>query len=215
MKKLFSLLFVITIIYSSQAQKVDTLSYSIGVVLAQQLKQKGIDIANMADFQKAVSDVLKNNPLSIEAQKATDIFNLHARAQSEKVNQIRKDEGAKFLAENGKRKGVVTTDSGLQYEVMKEGTGASPKATDKVTVHYHGTLTDGTVFDSSVQRGQTIDFPLNQVIPGWTEGLQYMKEGGKTRFYIPYNLAYGERGAGGIIKPFSTLIFEVELFKVN
>nr|MBP7274004.1 FKBP-type peptidyl-prolyl cis-trans isomerase [Saprospiraceae bacterium] len=210
-----SLLFVITIIYSSQAQKVDTLSYSIGVVLAQQLKQKGIDIANMADFQKAVSDVLKNNPLSIEAQKATDIFNLHARAQSEKVNQIRKDEGAKFLAENGKRKGVVTTDSGLQYEVMKEGTGASPKATDKVTVHYHGTLTDGTVFDSSVQRGQTIDFPLNQVIPGWTEGLQYMKEGGKTRFYIPYNLAYGERGAGGIIKPFSTLIFEVELFKVN
>ena len=210
MKKLFSLLFVITIIYSSQAQKVDTLSYSIGVVLAQQLKQKGIDIANMADFQKAVSDVLKNNPLSIEAQKATDIFNLHARAQSEKVNQIRKDEGAKFLAENGKRKGVVTTDSGLQYEVMKEGTGASPKATDKVTVHYHG-----TVFDSSVQRGQTIDFPLNQVIPGWTEGLQYMKEGGKTRFYIPYNLAYGERGAGGIIKPFSTLIFEVELFKVN
>ena len=215
MKKLFSLLFVITLIYSSQAQKVDTLSYSIGVVLAQQLKQKGIDIANMADFQKAVSDVLKNNPLSIEAQKATDIFNLHARAQSEKVNQIRKDEGAKFLAENGKRKGVVTTDSGLQYEVMKEGTGASPKATDKVTVHYHGTLTDGTVFDSSVQRGQTIDFPLNQVIPGWTEGLQYMKEGGKTRFYIPYNLAYGERGAGGIIKPFSTLIFEVELFKVN
>ena len=107
MKKLFSLLFVITIIYSSQAQKVDTLSYSIGVVLAQQLKQKGIDIANMADFQKAVSDVLKNNPLSIEAQKATDIFNLHARAQSEKVNQIRKDEGAKFLAENGKRNVIL------------------------------------------------------------------------------------------------------------
>lgn len=123
--------------------------------------------------------------------------------------------GAKFLEENGKKEGVVTTASGLQYLVLREGTGRSPSATDTVEVHYAGTLLDGREFDSSYKRGQTIEFPLNHVIPGWTEGVQLMKEGAKYRFFIPSNLAYGLRGAGGVIGPNQTLIFEVELIKVK
>jgi FKBP-type peptidyl-prolyl cis-trans isomerase FkpA len=127
------------------------------------------------------------------------------------------EKGEKFLAENKTKEGVKTTDSGLQYKITKEGTGKSPKATDVVVVHYEGKLLDGTVFDSSIKRGQPIDFPLNRVIPGWTEGLQLMKEGGKAILYIPSKLAYGPRGtgAGGPIGPNETLIFEVELIKVQ
>jgi len=125
-------------------------------------------------------------------------------------------QGQEFLNENKKRTEVITTASGLQYEILKKGSGTvSPKATDKVEVHYHGTLIDGTVFDSSVNRGKTIAFGLNQVIKGWTEGVQLMQEGDKFKFFIPSELAYGDRGAGGMIKPNSTLIFEVELFKIN
>ena len=123
-------------------------------------------------------------------------------------------EGKAFLEANGKKDGVVTTKSGLQYMVLTEGTGRSPKATDKVRCHYEGTLINGTVFDSSYQRGEPADFPLNGVIPGWTEGVQLMKEGSKFRFFIPYLLGYGERGAGSSIPPYSTLIFDVELIKV-
>jgi FKBP-type peptidyl-prolyl cis-trans isomerase FklB len=126
-----------------------------------------------------------------------------------------KEDGVKYLQDNMKREEVQVTPSGLQYEVIKEGTGASPKATDTVEVHYKGTFIDGTTFDSSYDRGQTISFPLNRVIKGWTEGLQLMKEGGHYKFVIPYNLAYGEGGAGAAIPGFSTLIFEVELFKVK
>ncbi|NVK36849.1 MAG: FKBP-type peptidyl-prolyl cis-trans isomerase [Gammaproteobacteria bacterium] len=123
--------------------------------------------------------------------------------------------GAAFLAENAKKEGVITTESGLQYQVLEAGTGDThPKANSTVTVHYHGTLLDGTVFDSSVRRGQTISFPLNQVIPGWTEGVQLMVVGEKTRFFIPSRLAYGNRNAG-VIKPGSTLIFDVELFAIQ
>ncbi len=125
------------------------------------------------------------------------------------------EKGEAFLAENGKRDGVKTTASGLQYEVLTEGTGASPKATDTVEVHYRGTLIDGKEFDSSYKRGETIQFPLNGVIPGWTEGVQLMKEGAKYRFFIPSKLAYGSRGAGGVIGPDETLIFDVELIKVR
>jgi len=125
-------------------------------------------------------------------------------------------EGRDFLAANAKKPGVVTTASGLQYEVMVQGAGgAKPKATDKVKTHYHGTLTNGTIFDSSVQRGEPISFGLNQVIKGWTEGLQLMSVGDKYRFFIPFELAYGERGAGGVIPPYATLIFEVELLGIN
>ena len=120
-----------------------------------------------------------------------------------------------FLAENGKKEGIVTLPSGLQYQVLKEGNGKKPSATDQVVCHYEGTLIDGTVFDSSYQRNQPATFGLNQVIPGWTEGVQLMQEGAKYRFFIPYKLAYGERGAGAQIPPFATLVFDVELIEVK
>jgi FKBP-type peptidyl-prolyl cis-trans isomerase FklB len=126
-----------------------------------------------------------------------------------------REDGIKFLQENMKRPEVQTTASGLQYEVIREGTGTKPRATETVEVHYRGTFIDGKTFDSSYDRGQKITFPLNRVISGWTEGLQLMKVGAHYKFYIPYNLAYGEAGAGGVIPPFSTLIFEVELFSVK
>lgn len=126
-----------------------------------------------------------------------------------------KEAGAKFLEDNGKREGVKTTASGLQYEVIAEGEGATPRKEDKVTVHYKGTLTDGTEFDSSIARGQPVTFPLGNVIPGWTEGLQLMKTGGKAKLYIPAELGYGERGAGAKIGPNETLVFEVELIKIE
>ena len=135
--------------------------------------------------------------------------------QSEVKAQRAKQEGIDFLANNAAKEGVTVTASGLQYEVLTAGSGKSPVATDLVTVHYHGTLIDGTVFDSSVERGEPASFPLNGVIPGWTEGLQLMQEGGKTRFYIPSELAYGDRAASELIGPGSTLIFDVELIKVG
>ena len=125
------------------------------------------------------------------------------------------DEGSSFLIENAKKEGVITTSSGLQYEIISNGTGATPSESDKVTVHYHGTLLDGTVFDSSVDRGQPATFPVNGVIPGWVEALQLMNVGSKYKLYIPSDLAYGERGAGGAIGPNATLIFEVELLSIN
>lgn len=135
-----------------------------------------------------------------------------ASAKSAQENQA---EGAAFLAENAKKKDVITTSSGLQYEVLKAGNGAKPTAASKVTVHYKGTTLDGNEFDSSYKRGMPATFPLNRVIPGWTEGLQLMQEGAKYRFYIPADLAYGERGAGRDIGPNATLIFDVELLKVD
>ena len=140
-----------------------------------------------------------------------DYFTKQQAAASEGIIKA----GADFLAENGKRKGVTTTKSGLQYEILKKGNGPIPAATDNVETHYHGTLLDGTVFDSSVERGQPISFGVNGVIAGWTEALQLMNVGSKWKLYIPYNLAYGERGAGQSIGPYSTLIFEVELLKIN
>lgn len=136
------------------------------------------------------------------------------KAAAEEAGKAAKEEGVKFLAENAKKEGITVTASGLQYEVLTEGTGAQPKATDTVRCHYEGRLLDGTVFDSSYKRNEPADFGLQQVIAGWTEGVQLMKEGSKFRFYIPYMLAYGEGGAGAMIPPYSTLIFDVELIKV-
>ena len=137
------------------------------------------------------------------------------RAKADEASKEARKDGEDFLAENAKRPEVKVTDSGLQYEILQGGEGASPSATETVEVHYHGTLIDGTVFDSSVERGQTIEFPLNRVIPGWTEGVQLMKEGAKYRFFIPYDLAYGAQGSPPKIPPYSALIFDVELFKVK
>ncbi len=183
--------------------------------MAQNLKQQGMDKLDASSLAAGVADVVNDKELKMDLEQCNQIVQTYMQAQAGKEYADNKQAGVDFLAENKKRPEVKTTDSGLQYEVLTEGTGASPKATDKVTVHYHGTLIDGTVFDSSVERGEPATFPLNGVITGWTEGLQLMKEGSKYRFFIPSNLGYGDRAAGPKIQPFSTLIFDVELINVQ
>lgn len=200
----------------------DKTSYAFGLTIGQQLRELGLkDILQIEDFADAVKDMLQGNQCKIEFEEANHILDTLFKELERKKNAEAAERGAKakeagatFLAENAKKAGVTSTASGLQYEVLTEGTGRQPKATDTVRCHYHGTLIDGTVFDSSVQRGEPCSFGLNQVIAGWTEGVQLMKEGAKYRFYIPYNLAYGERGAGASIPPYSALIFDVELLEV-
>ena len=199
----------------------DKVSYALGLGIGQQLAQMGASDLNIDDFADAIKDVINGNELKVPHKDAQTIVQEYFRQQEERINAIRaeqgkaaKAEGEKFLAENGKKEGVVTLKSGLQYEVLREGNSKKPKATDQVKCHYEGTLINGQVFDSSYKRNEPAVFPLNQVIPGWTEGLQLMQEGAKYRFYIPYILAYGESGAGGSIPPFATLIFDVELLEV-
>ena len=199
----------------------DKLSYSLGIGIGSQLLDLGATELNAEDFTQAVKDVLQGNDLEIapdEAQKIVAKFLQEADARKRSAmaekGKAAKESGEKFLAENAKKEGIVVLPSGLQYEVLTEGTGKKPKATDSVKCHYEGRLTDGTVFDSSYQRGTPATFPLNGVIAGWTEGVQLMGEGAKYRFYIPYNLAYGENGAGSMIPPFAALVFDVELIKV-
>lgn len=192
----------------------DKISYALGIGIGQQLKNMNIDGFNIEDFARSIAEVMAGEPTAMTAREAQEMLNDYfARKQAEQSKQAI-EEGAAFLHNNGQREGVVTTKSGLQYEVLNEGTGRSPKATDKVRCHYEGRLIDGSIFDSSYQRNEPADFGLNQVITGWTEGVQLMKEGAKYRFYIPYLLGYGERGAGSSIPPYSTLIFDVELIKV-
>lgn len=200
----------------------DKVSYALGLGIGQQLAQMGASDLNIDDFADAIKDVINGNELKVSHKDAQTIVQDYFRQQEERINAQRaeqgkaaKAEGEKFLAENSKKEGVVTLKSGLQYTVLREGNGKKPKATDKVRCHYEGFLINGQVFDSSVQRGEPAVFPLNQVIPGWTEGLQLMQEGAKYRFFIPYNLAYGERGAGQQIPPFSALVFDVELISVK
>lgn len=193
----------------------DTISYSLGVLVASNLKNQGFDNLNSESFTKAVNDVLSGSDLKIDVNQANQHITEYLKIESEKAGKGAIEEEKAFLATNAKKEGIKTTSSGLQYEVIKSGSGATPSASDKVTVHYTGTLLDGTKFDSSVDRGQPATFPVNGVIAGWTEALQLMKEGDKWRLYIPFSLAYGERGAGDAIPPFSTLIFDVELIKVN
>ena len=198
-----------------ETKEMESVSYSLGVLVAQNLKSQGFKDINITEFATAIDDVLQGRETRIDPQQANEAvqkYMTEAKAAQHKGN---KDAGEAFLAENGQRAEVTTTASGLQYEVMVEGDGEKPSATDEVTVHYHGTLIDGTVFDSSVQRNKPASFPLNQVIAGWTEGVQLMSVGSKYRFFIPYNLAYGERGAGAQIKPFSALVFEVELLSIK
>ena len=200
----------------------DKLSYALGLGIGQQLKQMGLkDVLKVEDFTQSIIDVLADADLKVshaEGQKIVNDFFQKLedvkRAEAAEAGKAAKADGEKFLAENAKKAGVITTASGLQYEVLTEGTGKKPKATDKVRCHYEGRLIDGTVFDSSYQRNEPADFGLQQVIAGWTEGVQLMAEGAKYRFYIPYMLAYGEGGAGALIPPFSALIFDVELIKV-
>ena len=199
----------------------DKVSYALGLGIGRQLSQMGANELNIDDFAQAIKDVLAGDQPKVADQETQQIVQEFFQAQeakqraaaAEKGKVVRKA-GEDYLAENAKKEGVVTLPSGLQYKVLKEGNGKKPKATDKVKCHYEGMLIDGTMFDSSIQRGEPAVFPLNQVIAGWTEGLQLMTEGSKYRFFIPYSLGYGEHGAGASIPPFSALIFDVELIEV-
>jgi peptidyl-prolyl cis-trans isomerase len=200
----------------------DQLSYALGLGIGHQLLQMNAEGLNIDDFAQAIKDVMTGGELKMkeaEAQQMVQQFFAEQEALQQAANaekgKAAKAEGEQFLAENAKKEGVKTTASGLQYQVLCDGNGKQPKATDQVECHYEGTLIDGTKFDSSYDRGQTATFPLNQVIAGWTEGLQLMHEGAKYRFFIPYQLAYGERGAGASIPPYAALIFDVELVAVK
>ena len=192
----------------------DKISYALGLGIGQQLKSMNIKNFNLEDFTQSISEVISGKATSMTAREAQELLNDYFATKAAEDAKENIAEGADFLRQNGQREGVVTTKSGLQYEILQEGTGRSPKATDKVRCHYEGRLINGEVFDSSYKRNQPADFGLNQVIAGWTEGVQLMKEGAKFRFYIPYLLGYGEQGAGSSIPPYATLIFDVELIKV-
>ena len=193
---------------------VDKISYALGLGIGQQIKSMNIGHFNVEDFAQSVSDVLEGKQTAFSSREAQIMLQDFFSKKQKEEAQAHIAEGKAYLDAIAKKEGVVVTKSGLQYEVLQEGTGKSPKATDTVRCHYEGRLLDGTIFDSSYKRGEPADFGLNQVIPGWTEGVQLMKEGAKFRFTIPYLLAYGEQGAGSSIPPFSTLIFDVELIKV-
>lgn len=190
-------------------------SYGLGVLVASNLKTQGGDSLDVEALTIAIRDVYQNKTLKIQQQDAMMIVQTYMQQAAEKKNSKLREGSATFLKENKTKEGVITTASGLQYKVLTAGKGKAPKATDNVTVHYIGKLVDGTVFDSSVERGQPVSFGVNEVIPGWTEALQLMHEGDKWLLYIPQELGYGERGAGGQIPPYAALIFEVELIKVN
>lgn len=203
----------------SLTNQVDSTSFAIGVNVAENL---GKNIAQQ--FEEVNLDLLKaglnagidtNNKSEISGAVAEQIIEEFFKSKQELTAKKAQGEGAAFLAENANREGVISLESGLQYEILNEGNGQIPTINDKITAHYHGTLIDGTVFDSSVDRGEPASFPVNGVIAGWTEALQIMPVGSKWKLYVPSDLAYGERGAGQIIGPYSTLIFEVELLSID
>ena len=193
----------------------DKISYAIGLSMGQNLLGSGVTSLEYADLAAGIKDVLEKNQPQISYQEAQQVLGKFFSELEQKIAGEAKAAGEAFLAENAKREGVKVTESGLQYEVLDGTIGQKPKATDKVRVHYEGTLIDGTVFDSSYKRGESITFGLNQVIKGWTEGLQLMSIGSKYKLYIPYQLAYGERGAGANIPPYAALIFTVELLGIE
>lgn len=193
----------------------EKVSYALGMNIANSILASGVKDLNISEFAKAVEAVLKGEETSMSiADSQATLQEYFTKLQEEQTKEF-KAEGEAFLAENAKKEGVVTLSSGLQYKVLKAGNGKSPKASDSVECHYEGRLINGAKFDSSYDRGETATFGVTQVIAGWVEALQLMKEGDKWQLYIPYNLAYGERGAGAQIPPFATLIFDVELIKVK
>lgn len=203
-------------------QNLDRISYALGLSMGNNFRGSGIKQLNVKDFSDGVAAVFNGEKPKMtydeakqEIQKFFEAMEAEQQAAATKMAEVNGKAGEEFLNENGKRAEVVTTPSGLQYEVVEEGTGSQPSDTDNVTVHYTGRLIDGTVFDSSVERGTPATFGVNQVIPGWVEALKMMKEGAKWRLFIPANLAYGAQGAGNIIGPNATLIFDVELIKIN
>lgn len=199
----------------------DRISYIIGRDMAANFQKQGLEInpeifiQGMKEAMSGTKSELTQDEIQEAMMELQQLMQSRQAASHSRNGEINKQEGEAFLAENKNREGVVTLPSGLQYMVLREGTGQSPERTDKVTTHYHGTLIDGTVFDSSYERGQPATFPVNGVIAGWTEALTQMKEGAKWRLFLPANLAYGAQGAGDDIGPHSTLIFDVELLSVN
>lgn len=193
----------------------DKVSYALGLSIGQNFAQSGIKTLVTEDFLLGMNDMMSGGQSKISYQEAQQILNDFFTELESKAATAAKAEGEAFLAENAKRPEVKVTESGLQYEVIEQTIGQKPKATDKVKVHYEGTLPNGTVFDSSYRRGEPITFGLNQVIKGWTEGLQLMSVGSKYKLYIPYTLGYGEQGAGSQIPPYAALIFTVELLGIE
>lgn len=218
MKKtiIYTLLFMgVLTINAQNTTEMEKVSYSLGVNVAKSVQAQGLESIDAPAIAKAFKDVFEGNDLDISEEEANLVLQDYFTKINNKAQEANIGTGMKFLEENAKKEGVVTTASGLQYTVIIKGDGVQPKETDNVTVHYHGTLLDGTVFDSSVERGQPASFPVNGVIPGWVEALQLMNVGSKYKLFIPSNLAYGERGAGGAIGPNATLIFEVELISIG
>ncbi|WP_218916654.1 FKBP-type peptidyl-prolyl cis-trans isomerase [Alkaliflexus imshenetskii] len=193
----------------------DNVSYALGMNIARNLMASGMESVNYDDFVSGMKAALENGTPLMDMNEANQLLQQHFMALESKKHEAATIEGEAFLVENAKKEGVVVLESGLQYEILNDGTGERPSAEDSVKCHYHGTLIDGTVFDSSVQRGEPAVFPVNGVIQGWVEALQLMNEGSKWRLYIPSNLAYGTRGAGGVIGPNATLIFDVELIAIE
>jgi len=191
------------------------ISYALAMNIASNIKQQGfIDSLHVPSFQQAFLDV-KNGEEKMEPMEAGAMIKTFLNEVSEKRSAALRSEGEAFLAKNKQKEGIITTESGLQYEIISEGDGETPGPNDRVKVHYEGKLLDGKVFDSSYQRGEPIVLSVNGVIKGWTEALQLMQTGDKWKLYIPYNLAYGERGAGGDIPPYATLIFDIELLSIE
>lgn len=193
----------------------ENLDYALGLVIGSNLRGLGVEKIDSAAFLSGVEDLLLGRTPAMDVATAQRRVAAFLQEQEARRSEGLRAEGEAFLKQNAKKQGIVVTKSGLQYEVLSEGTGALPRATDTVRCHYEGRLVDGSVFDSSYRRGEPAEFPLNGVIAGWTEGLQLMKEGAKYRFYIPQELGYGARGAGSSIPPYAALIFDVELIKVK
>ncbi len=194
---------------------IDSVSYGIGVSIGENLVRDGLDSVNVDLIAQGMRAVMKKDSVKITSQQAGQIIQAYVGQMAEVKSKAARADGDKFLVENKKKDGVVTLPSGLQYKVIKMGTGPKPLATDTVTTHYHGTLVDGTVFDSSVERGEPVSFPVGGVIQGWVEALQLMPTGSKWKLFIPSDLGYGDQGAGGVIGPGAVLIFDVELIGIN
>ena len=225
MKKYIRIALIVSVISSCQnlnqqkfnfdeANELEKVSYSIGINVATSIKSEGLDSINSFYISKGFQDVFENKDLAINIEESNKIIGEYFNKKQDAKNQRLAIDSKIFLEENKQKDGVMTTESGLQYLILSEGRGNNPTLNDNVTVHYHGTLIDGTIFDSSVDRKQPATFPLNGVIPGWQEALQMMSVGSKWKIFIPSELAYGESGTGAI-GPNSTLIFEVELLSIN
>ncbi len=195
--------------------QLDSVSYAVGLMMASDLKRQGLDELDPRSMTKAIKDVLKGNPYLIDEDEAANIANQYRTEKKKMLASKNLKKGEEFLAKNAEREEITVTDSGLQYEILTEGEGPIPTSSDNVKTHYHGTLIDGEVFDSSVERGEPISFPVMGVIRGWQEALQLMPVGSKWRVYVPARLAYGERSPSPVIGPNSALIFDIELLKIE